>query len=126
MKHESLITRLCEASEGSAELSAEVWTALTGERHAFDEDDRMVWNPKFSRASQADIGDKNITCDLSAAWKEAERRGYWEIEVLTNRAEGSVARLWEMRSEEMLVAKRFAKTPALALCAAILAACSED
>jgi len=53
---------------------------------------------------------------------EQERRGYWEIEVLTNRAEGSVARLWEMGSEETLVAQRFAKTPALALCAAMLAA----
>ena len=73
MKNDDLIRRLCEASEGSAELSAEVWVALA-EAKMTDEDRR---NPNFMRRLREGIDllmAPCLTTSLSAAWEEAKAR----------------------------------------------------
>ena len=102
-QHETLIRRLCEASEGSAELSREVREALGG-----------TWS----------ANEPCLTTDLSAAWAEAERRGYRPQ--VSRRPE---AASWHYGCR-FLIDKKFDEearlhvghTPALALVAALLAA----
>jgi hypothetical protein len=123
MKHDDLIRRLCEASEGSAELSAEVWTALTGEDHRvarlttssdtiyrYIEDEPFGWVPC-------------ITTSLSAAWEEA-RKKYSEIALVRNRHGECSAELWVPGGEigTRQVALIYGKHEACTLVAALLAA----
>ena len=70
MKHAALIARLCEASEGSAELSAEVWTARTGEEHRVI--DNKIHTTIYRYADDEPMGwVLCLTTSLSAAWEEA-------------------------------------------------------
>jgi hypothetical protein len=99
MKNDDLIRRLCEASEGSAELSAEVREALGG-----------TWS----------ANEPCLTTDLWAAWEEAERRRHgvevsWWVD-----PPGYRCVLTYQKNMENNVG--VARTPALALCAALLAA----
>jgi hypothetical protein len=128
MKHDDLIRRLCEASEGSAALSAEVWTALTGVKHKAD-----LWFAEPETGYFQSIGGRYgsfdvrptvcITTSLSAAWEEAEMRGY-RVHFMTQdlpdgrRYKAVVRQPYPPRNE----GQESARTPALALCAAILAA----
>jgi hypothetical protein len=123
MKHAALIARLCEASEGTPELSAEVWTALTGVEHRvarlttssdtiyrYIEDEPMGWVPC-------------LTTSLSAAWEEAERRGHRviNVELCAYAAPHYSVILDDLKTRQrrMMIGSQ---TGALALCAAILAA----
>ena len=127
MKHESLIRRLCEASEGSAELSADVWTALTGVEHRVTR--IHTDGPKMiaSAGTPATFWQRRrdcITTSLSAAWAEAERRGYYPL-IDTIARDGRVYTVELFLPDPNNVGAKgeaWARTPALALCAALLAA----
>ncbi len=101
-KHAALIARLCEASEGSAELSREVREALGG-----------TWS----------ANEPCLTTDLSAAWEEA-RKKYSEIALVRNRHGECSAELWVPGGEigTRQVALVYGKCEECALVAAILAA----
>ena len=116
-QHESLIRRLCEASEGSAELSAEVWTALTGVEH---------YVSKHGNVMRGNTGTERmtvLTTNLSAAWEEA-RKKYSEIALVRNRHGECSAELWVPGGEigTRQVALIYGKHEACTLVAAILAA----
>ncbi len=123
MKNDDLIRRLCEASEGSAELSAEVWTALTGRPFYASEDGYCVDSEAYGNDYAASDygGHPCLTTSLSAAWEEAEGRGY--IPLLCGRDDDShyTARMYSQDSDSS-VANENANTAPLALCAALLAA----
>jgi hypothetical protein len=106
-KHDDLIHCLCEASEGSAELSAEVWTALT------------KGDPKPNNL-HAEIMRAVLTTSLSAAWEEAERRWFF----LCLEGPTSPNGRYDVSITTGLKDQHFGNgaTPALALCAALLAA----
>lgn len=98
--HESLVPRLCEASEGSADLSREVREALGGR-----------WS----------ANEPCITTSLSAAWEEAERRGLRPS--VMARADGCKPPYFaDVIGASGKQWADFGNTPALALCAALLAA----
>ena len=114
MKHAALIARLCEASEGSAELSAEVHTALTGTQHSVYElgdGSRLVVTGTNGYTRPC------LTTSLSAAWEEAERRGHSVLCTTHWHGEGR-------RSYTVLLGlgKATGRDKSCALCAAILAA----
>lgn len=125
----NLVRRLCEAERGSAELSAEVWAALTGAPwrvstmapHAMRP---IVHGPWVDSEGRHWSGNTAfcLTTDLSAAWEEAERRGLHDINVMRAGRSRYVAEVGDYD----IARGADARTPALALCAAILAACSED
>lgn len=96
MNHAALIARLCEASEGSAELSREVCEALGG-----------TWS----------ANEPCLTTDLSAAWEEAERLGHSVLCTTHWHGEGR-------RSYTVLLGlgKATGQDKSCTLCAAILAA----
>jgi hypothetical protein len=100
--HAALIARLCEASEGSADLSRQFWVAMGAVM------------PAISPC---------VTTSLSAAWDEAEMRGY-RVHFMTHdlpdgrRYKAVVRQPYPPRNE----GQESARTPALALCAALLAA----
>jgi hypothetical protein len=119
-QHAALIARLCEASEGSLSLSIQWWEAMTGRRPepAWNSLDPL-WYCDINGAIERVV--PCLTTDLSAAWEEAERRGLRPS--VMARAEGckppyfadvigASGRQWSA----------FGNAPALALCAAMLAA----
>ena len=117
MKHDHLIRRLCEASEGSAELSAEVWIALA-EAKMTDEDRR---NPNFMRRLREGIDllmAPCLTTDLSAAWEEAKARSKG-FSVDTDGESVSVFFEWDANGR---LVDMYGKHEACTLCAALLAA----
>jgi hypothetical protein len=126
MTNDDLIRRLCEASEGSAELSAEVWTALTGIEH-------RLWKHRDGRVAiiynDPQLCDRLVrryeclTTDLSAAWEEA-RRKYSEIALVRNRHGECSAELWVPGGHigTRQVALVYGKHEACTLTAAMLAA----
>lgn len=76
MNHAALIARLCEASEGSAELSRECWEALTGEAHVTN----FAGNVGRVCHNDDERWEELVPClttDLSAAWEEAKVRDLW-------------------------------------------------
>ena len=129
-QHESLIRRLCEASEGSAELSAEVWTALTGEEY----EARQHFTAGFMYVAKSDVPAENLllddmvpclTTDLSAAWEEAERRGFYPLIDTLARGDGreyEVSLFVPDPSDFLPKGVAYARTPALGITAALLAA----
>ena len=118
MKNDDLIRRLCEASEGSAELSREVWEALTGKPHADD--------PAFGlcevTADNALVTPflACLTTDPQSAWDEAATRTHLietrsELDPLTHLVEF-------IERGGRVLASVTGKDIACTLCAAILAA----
>ncbi len=121
MKHDDLIRRLCEASEGSAALSAEAWTALTGHPHT-------VFDGRVMSLEGAIWSDKPcLTTSLSAAWEEAERRGHRIISLalITYAAPHYTAIVDNLKTRKRMDAIG-SQTHALSLCAALLAAEEEE
>lgn len=124
MKHESLIRRLCEASEGSAELSAEVWTALTGTKHVVSLDNDTIYEWVETEHGSGPLGwVPCLTTSLSAAWEEAERLGHRviNVELCAYAAPHYSVILDDLKTRQrrMMIGSQ---TGALAICAAILAA----
>ena len=128
MKHAALIARLCEASEGSAELSREVWEALTGDEYRIN----STWfHVERVRLVEADGGGQFVermrapclTTSLSAAWEEAEMRGHRviNVELCAYAAPHYTVILDDLKTRQrrMMIGSQ---TGALAICAAILAA----
>ena len=125
-----LIRRLCEASEGSADLSAEVWTALTGapwrvSSMAPHTRRPIVHSPWVDSEGRHWSGNTAtcVTTDISATWEAAESRGY-RVHFMTHdlpdgrRYKAVVRQPYPPRNE----GQESARTPALAICAALLAA----
>jgi hypothetical protein len=119
--HAALIARLCEASEGSAELSVAVYRAITGDA-SYEVGGRD--GPECGRLVMNSAGHRwwtpapCLTTDLSAAWEEAKRKGYMPLlEMLTD---GFLVTLWD--ADVDIVADVNGKHEACTLCAAILAA----
>jgi hypothetical protein len=117
--HAALIARLCEASEGSADLSVEVWDALTPHTHiAHTHVDHNVFATVARYVGDGDLmGVDCLTTSLSAAWEEAERRGHSVLCTTHWHGEGK-------RSYTVLLGlgKATGKDKSCTLCAAILAA----
>ena len=111
--HAALIRRLCEASEGSAELSAEVWTALTGIEHVADTL-RVVW-----RLQRPDSRKPCLTTSLSAAWEEAKARKPEAFELGWCKDDCTVYWQWGSRNELIVME---GKHEACTISAAMLAA----
>jgi hypothetical protein len=122
INHAALIARLCEASEGSAELSAEVWTAVTGNRHVVMLDDSTIYEWTETENGSGPFGwVPCLTTNLSAAWEEAERRGLRPS--VMARAEGCKPPYFaDVINASGRQWSAFGNTPAIALCAAMLAA----
>lgn len=125
MKHDDLIRRLCE---GSAELSAEVWTALTGKPHEARRHLAIgsVYVAECESPQDGVLWDDwkdCLTTSLSAAWEEA-RKKYSEIALVRNRHGECSAELWVPGGEigTRQVALIYGKHEACTLVAAILAA----
>jgi hypothetical protein len=126
-KHEALIRRLCEASEGSAELSVEVWDALTPHTHiAHTHVDHNVFATVARYVGDGDLmGVECLTISLSAAWEEAERRGYYTLIDTLARGDGreyEVSLFLPDPSDFAPKGVALAGTPALGIAAALLAA----
>lgn len=138
-KHAALIARLCEASEGSAELSAEVMNALHGTTGLKAPDFRYeattVWGPEGSHPAVVSVaghpgweGVSEVPClttNLSAAWEEAERRGFYPLIDTLARGDGreyEVSLFLPDPSDYAPKGVAHARTPALGIAAAILAA----
>jgi hypothetical protein len=121
MKHDNLIRRLCEASEGSAELSVAVCRALTDDS-SYEVGGRD--GPECGRLVTNDAGHRwwtpapCLTTSISAAWEEAERRGYNEIALTLCRGRYYS----DVGNDDIARVSGECRTPALALCAALLAA----
>ena len=113
-KHESLIRRLCEASEGSAELSAEVWTALQGAQQSPVGSGPLMMQEdgSFRRVLPC------LTTSLSAAWAEAKRKGCLPELDMEDVGQFQVT-LWR---DGAVVAEEMGCHEACTICAALLAA----
>jgi hypothetical protein len=83
MKHDDLIRRLCEASEGSAELSADHAVYQLGDNS------RLVLSTDgYARPC--------LTTSLSAAWEEAERQDF-DVDVETFRNSDGRGRRYSLK-----------------------------
>ena len=117
MKHDDLIRRLCEASEGNAELSSKTWEALTGDAH-FVHHDEDVGFVVMRRGEDTYFSVPCLTTDLSAAWRAAKARSKG-FSVDTDGKSVSVFLEWDANGR---LVDMYGKHEACTLCAALLAA----
>lgn len=124
-KHESLIARLCEASEGSAELSAEVMSELYGHEYAAvysaDHGEYRVFLVECRGGNEDTytLVHSCLTTSLSAAWEETKARGWMPCLDMLDDGNGFEVILWDADDiRAMMTGKHEACTIVAALLAA--------
>ena len=111
----ALLTRLTTATAGSRELDAEVAMALGWQKVG-----TLWWSPyRADGSSSGRVGSPPFTTSLDPAFAEVERRGL-SIDVWVSLSGMASCCIW--RTEDETAPDYTAATPALAACAALIAA----